>query len=134
MRRKKRLLTLLKHSQKQKHLPSKKRQHQELAQFPYSGDSALCAPVAKLCQNADLLIHWCYRLSGETDYPTVTAFSPSAGEIAEMAQRMNVKHLLLTHIRKHMDIAGHLNEMKAEAAHHFAGQIGIAEDLMQIDI
>lgn len=102
--------------------------------FVYSGDSALCAPVAQLCQNADLLLHWCYRLSHETDYPTVTEFSPSAGQIAAMAQRMNVKHLMLTHIRKHADTAGHLADMKAEAAEYFKGEIGIAEDLWQIEL
>ena len=81
----------------------------------YLCDSALCPPVTELCQEADLLIHWCYRLSHETDYPTITEFSPSAGEIAQMAQPANIKRLFLTHIRKYMDMAGHLNEMQAEA-------------------
>ena len=102
--------------------------------FVYSGDSALCAPVATLCKNADLLVHWCYRLAHETDYPTITEFSPSAGEIAAMAEQANVSQLLLTHIRKHMDSANHLEDMKAEAAQHFSGKIDIAEDLMQISL
>ena len=100
----------------------------------YSGDSALCDPVTELCQEADLLLHWCYRLRDETDFPTITEFSPSAGEIAQMAQAANVKRLLLTHIRKHMDVAGHLDAMRAEAAHYFTGEIAIAEDLMEIEI
>ena len=102
--------------------------------FVYSGDSAISEPVAKLSQDADLLIHWCYRLSHENNYPTVTQFSPSAGEIASMAKNANVKRLLLTHIRKHMDTSAHLNDMKAEAALNFDGKIGIAEDLLQIEI
>lgn len=102
--------------------------------FVYSGDSALCDAVAKLSQDADLLIHWCYRLSHETHYPTITEFSPSAGEIAAMAQNANVKQLLLTHIRRHTDTASHLKDMKKEAASRFDGKIEIAEDLMQIDI
>lgn len=102
--------------------------------FVYSGDSALCDAVAKLSQDADLLIHWCYRLSHETHYPTITEFSPSAGEIAAMAQNANVKQLLLTHIRKHTDTASHLKDIKREAASRFDGKIDVAEDLMQIDI
>ncbi len=102
--------------------------------FVYSGDAAICDDVTKLSQNADLLIHWCYRLSHETKYPTVTEFSPSAAEIASMASKANVKQLLLTHIRKHMDTPTHLEQMKAEAAQNFNGEVGIAEDLLQIVI
>lgn len=100
--------------------------------FVYSGDSGLCAPVEALCDNADLLIHWCYRLSHETDFQTVMAFSPCAGEIAAMAERAGVKQLLLSHIRKHMDEADHHNSMLSEAKGHFGGKVAIAEDLMTI--
>ena len=102
--------------------------------FVYSGDSALCDAVFQISQNADLLIHWCYRLSHETDYPTITEFSPSASEIAKMAQKAGVGHLLLTHIRKHMDEAGCLEAMLAEAESHFSGIVEIAEDLKQINL
>jgi len=104
------------------------------ASFVYSGDSGLCAPVEQLCQNADLLIHWCYRLSHETGFPTITEFSPSAGEIAAMAQRAKVKKLLLTHIRKHMDTPEHQENMRAEAQAEFTGSFGIAADLMAIEL
>jgi len=100
--------------------------------FVYSGDSALCAPVEALCDKADLLIHWCYRLSHETDFPTVTDFSPCAGEIAAMAERAGIKQVLLSHIRKHMDEADHHKSMLAEAKAQFSGKIAIAEDLMTI--
>ena len=32
--------------------------------FVYSGDSGLCQEVSELSKNADLLLHWCYRLRG----------------------------------------------------------------------
>ena len=51
-----------------------------------------------------------------------------------MAQAANVKRLFLTHIRKHMDVAGHLDAIQAEAAQYFTGEIAIAEDLMAIEI
>ena len=100
--------------------------------FVFSGDSGLCASVEALCDKADLLIHWCYRLGHETDFPTVMQFSPCAGEIAAMAERVGVKQLLLSHIRKHMDEADHHKSMLAEARTHFGGKLAIAEDLMTI--
>lgn len=33
--------------------------------FVNSGDAGLCADLETLCRNADLLLHWCYRLDGE---------------------------------------------------------------------
>lgn len=98
--------------------------------FVYSGDSALHHEVEALCADADLLLHWCYRMSHETEYPTVTEFSPTAGEIAAMATRAKVKTLYLTHIRAHMDTAGYHDTMLEEARAHFSGTCGIAEDLM----
>ena len=100
----------------------------------YSGDSSLCPEMNALSQDADLLIHWCYRLSHETKNSFITKMSPSAGEIAEMAQSAGVKSLLLTHIRKHMDEEEHLDLMLKEGRLAFKGSIGIAEDLMVINL
>lgn len=102
--------------------------------FVYSGDTGLCDEVETLCQDADLLIHWCYRLSHETKYPTVTAYSPDAGQIAEMATRAGVKNLLLTHMRAHMDRDEFHQQMTREAQAVFSGTFGIAEDLMRIQL
>ena len=104
----------------------------EKASFVYSGDAGLCPEIEALCQNADLLLHWCYRLSHETKYPTVMKFSPHAGEIAAMAERANVKKLLLTHIRSHMDSDAHHNQMMSEATSAYSRDVGIAEDFMQV--
>ena len=100
----------------------------------YSGDTAICPEMSTLSQGADLLIHWCYRLSHETKYAFITKMSPSAVEIAEMAQSAGVKSLLLTHIRKHMDLGDHLDLMLKEGKESFNGSIDIAEDLMVINL
>ena len=102
--------------------------------FVYSGDAALSGEMSQLCQSADLLIHWCYRLAQETQFAFITEKSPCAGEIAEMAQKAGVKHLLLSHIRKHMDEGQHHADMLAEAKAQFSGQLAIAEDLQQITL
>ena len=74
--------------------------------------------MEEICKDADLLLHWCYRLAHETQYPTVTKYSPDAGQIAEMAERAGVKQLLLTHIRKHMDTDNRHDEMIAAQFNH----------------
>lgn len=102
--------------------------------FVYSGDAAISEDMSTLCQDADLLVHWCYRLAHETQFAFITEMSPCAGEIAEMASRANVKHLLLSHIRKHMDEAQHHIAMLEEAQAAFSGQIAIAEDLQIISL
>ena len=102
--------------------------------FVYSVDAGLCAEIEALCENADLLIHWCYRLSQETKYKTVMKFSPNAGEIAAMAQRTGVKKLRLTHIRAHMDKEEYHQQMQKEASAVFSGDFGIAEDLQCHDL
>ena len=100
----------------------------------YSGDTSLCPEMISLSRNADLLIHWCYRLSHETKYSFITQMSPCAGEIAELAHSAGVKSLLLTHIRKHMDTKVHQDAMLREARHAFTGLVQIAKDLMVIDL
>lgn len=96
----------------------------------YSGDAALCPQLESLAQDADILIHWCYRLEEDTRYDTITRLSPSAREIAEMANRAGVKHLILTHLRTHMDAADHIHTaMLSQARAVFSGTVEIAEDL-----
>ena len=87
-----------------------------------------------LCQNADMLIHWCYRLSHETEFTFIREMSPCASEIAAMAELAGVKHLLLSHIRKHMDVAEHHKIMLSEAKDMFSGKVEIAEDLQVISV
>ena len=59
---------------------------------------------------------------------------PHSGEIAAMAQRAQVKHLLLTHIRAHMDQDHHHAAMLADASAAFDGEVGIAEDLLRVSL
>lgn len=102
--------------------------------FVFSGDSGLCKELELLCKNADLLIHWCYRMSHEKKFPKITKKSPSADQIAKMAQRANVKQLLLTHMRSHMDTEENHVQMSKELKNNFSGISRIAEDLMEINL
>ncbi|MEL6236658.1 MAG: MBL fold metallo-hydrolase [Pseudomonadota bacterium] len=97
--------------------------------FVYSGDAGLCAPLRALAQDADLLLHWCYRLDGEAAPAGMASVTPTPSEIAAMAAEIGVKRLMLTHFRAHMDsdanIAAALAAMRAD----FDGPVSVAEDL-----
>lgn len=95
----------------------------------YSGDAGRCDALETLAQDADLLIHWCYRLDGESADPVMERLSPTPSEIADMAARVGVKRLVLSHFRTHMDAEGCHEAALAAMAERFDGPASIAEDL-----
>ncbi|MCP5085522.1 MAG: MBL fold metallo-hydrolase [Rhodobacteraceae bacterium] len=102
--------------------------------FVYSGDTGINGEVTTLCQDADFLLHWCYRGSGEQVHPALTAMSPDPGEVARMAESANVKRLYLTHFRIHMDSATGHTAANKDLAEFFTGESGIVEDLQVYEI
>lgn len=107
---------------------------QDGKKFVYSGDAGLCSALEELCAGADLLLHWCYRLSGEDLHPSLQEKAPSPFEIGQMAQRAGVKQLLLSHFRIHMDSeAGHESALD-DLSRSFDGSARIVEDLDTFEI
>lgn len=102
--------------------------------FVYSGDAAMCEDLERLSQDADLLLHWCYRLSGEDVHPALIEMSPTPDQIAQMATRAGVKRLLLTHFRVHMDSEDGHRSALSDLDKHFDGPFGIVEDLQCFEI
>ncbi|MEO0634063.1 MAG: MBL fold metallo-hydrolase [Pseudomonadota bacterium] len=102
--------------------------------FVFSGDAGLCPEVEALARNADLLVHWCYRLGGEQVTPEMAELTPTPSEIGAMARRADARALVLTHFRKHMDSPALFERAKSEAAAAFGQPVTVAEDLMVIEI
>ena len=102
--------------------------------FVYSGDAGLCPALEKLCEDADTVLHWCYRLDGEAAHPMMEPLTPTPSEIAAMAKRAGVKRLLLTHFRIHMDRAGNHEKARQAMCDAFKGPAAIVEDLQVFDI
>lgn len=100
----------------------------------YSGDAGLCGPLEAMAGNAALLIHWCYRFGDEEAHPEMARLAPTPAEIAEMAERARVKHLVLTHIRRHLDKAKHKSKALEDTRAVFTGKAEIAEDLLEITL
>ncbi|MEM7472604.1 MAG: MBL fold metallo-hydrolase [Pseudomonadota bacterium] len=97
--------------------------------FVYSGDTGINPDITALCRDADFLLHWCYRGSGETLHPALIPFCPDPGEVARMAESVGVKRLFLSHFRVHMDKADHHRNAVDDLAKFFSGESGIVEDL-----
>ncbi len=102
--------------------------------FVYSGDAGLCPKLEELATEADLLLHWCYRLDTEDVTAEMAATTPTPSEIGTMAKRVGAKSLLLTHFRKHMDDPELLEHAVRSASSAFGRPVSVAEDLYQVEI
>jgi ribonuclease Z len=87
----------------------------------YSCDTSPCSEVARLAQNAYVLIH---EATGE--YPGHS----SALQAGQVAQKANAEKLFLIHYSKRN---GDPNKLIAEAQTSFDGPVVLADDLMTID-
>ena len=102
--------------------------------FVYSGDSGLCPEVSALSKNADLLLHWCYRLDGIEATQSMAKTTPTPSEIGEMAKKAQARRLVLTHFRKYMDKKSLFDKALHNAREAFGDHVVIAEDLQTFDI
>lgn len=99
----------------------------------YSGDTGPCDAITALSQNADLLIHMCYFVSG-TFKPAGRLTASGHMEIAKLAAEAGVKTLVATHLTPMFDIPGVLDKCRVEMSGVYPGQIVWGHDLMTIDL
>lgn len=97
--------------------------------FVYSGDAAITDETRALAVNADLLLHWCYRLDGAQATPYMATTTPTPSEIGTLAKEVGVQSLILTHFRKHMDEPSRHADAVEKASLAFGQPVRIAEDL-----
>lgn len=102
--------------------------------FVYTGDTGINEQVTALCRDADFVLHWCYRGSGEQVHPSLMEMSPDPGEVARMAEQAGVKRLFLTHFRIHMDDDSVYQNALDDLSEHFSGEAGIVEDLQKYQV
>ena len=100
----------------------------------YSGDSGPCDDLTELSKDADILIHMCFNLSQEARGPEWLWGSSGHKEVAKTAADANVKTVILTHFRPHMDEDGIHDQVKSEMADIYDGEIEDAvRDVYQRD-
>jgi len=95
----------------------------------YSGDTRPCANVARLAENADLLIHDATLDDGLADKAYEDGHS-TPSQAAEIAKKANVERLVLTHISARYKST----EKLLEQAKKIFSNVLVAEDFMKIEV
>lgn len=97
--------------------------------FVYSGDAGHCDALPRMATNADVLLHWCYRLDGEAAHPAMVPLTPTPTEIARLAKGAGVGRLLISHFRVHMDTPENHASARDALLAEFGEASAIVEDL-----
>ncbi len=102
--------------------------------FVYSGDSGPCASMERLAQDCDVLVHMCQYLSGTELGPEFAQSCMGHIELARLAQKANVKTVVVTHVTEQIDQPGVRERLVREMAEVYQGNIIFGEDLMEIPV
>ncbi|MFC6863421.1 ribonuclease Z [Halomicroarcula sp. GCM10025817] len=94
----------------------------------YTGDTLPTDSVVDASEDADLLIHDATFAQDRADRAQATAHS-TAAEAADVARQAGVSTLALTHVSTRY--AGQADQLGAEAAEVFDGEVFVAEDGLQ---
>lgn len=94
----------------------------------FSADTAPCSEVVELARGADVMLCEATLEPGRVEYGTRGHSTPA--EAGAMARDAGVERLVLTHFPRHIDPKG----IRADAARHFAGEIVLAHDHLQLEI
>ncbi len=99
----------------------------------YSGDTGPCEGISAMAQDADLLIHMCYFVSG-TFHPDGPLTASGHMEIARLAAAANVETLVPTHFTPQFEPPGVRERCIAEMAEVYKGRIVWGEDMMELTL
>jgi ribonuclease Z len=100
-----------------------------------SGDTTYSPAVVALARGADLLVHEAHIAEPRPSDPVyapvwdqIAAIHSTPEQAGRAAREAGVRRLILTHLKPDIDP----DDVKRRAAREFAGEIVVAEDLMQI--
>jgi len=102
--------------------------------FVYSGDSGPCASMERLAQDCDVLVHMCQYLSGTELGPEFAQSCMGHIELARLAQKANVKTVVVTHVTEQIDQPGVRERVIREMSEVYKGNLIFGEDLMQVPV
>ena len=97
--------------------------------FVHSGDSVPCASLTALAGGADILIHMCFRLSGEERGRERTKGSSGHLEVAECARQAGVSMVILSHLPPGLDEPGVQERAPREMSEFYGGRIEFGTEL-----
>jgi ribonuclease Z len=102
--------------------------------FVYSGDSGPCASMERLSENADVLVHMCHYISGTELCPEFAESCMGHKELAALAQKSNVKTVVISHVTEQIDQPGVREQVVREMAEVYKGNLIFGEDCMEIPV
>lgn len=98
--------------------------------FVYSGDTEATEKMVLFAKDADILVHMCHYITGTTE---ATDDVMGHIELAKLAEKAQVKKLVLTHMSEAIfDKPGVKEKVIGDIADIYKGTIIIGEDLMEI--
>lgn len=100
--------------------------------FCYSGDASLSRSFMRLCEDADVLVHMCHRISNTGLSDSVRTTSAAHMDVAEFAAGAEVKTCVLSHISEQMDVPGVPERLLREIGSVYSGTLIWGQDLMDI--
>lgn len=101
----------------------------------YSGDSGgVPDSMVDLAKDADMLIHMCHFASGMEPTQAYREASGNHMDIATLAQRANVRTVVLTHMIHLLDRPGVMERLVTEMKTVYDGNVIIGRDLMKLSL
>ncbi|HEY7062032.1 MAG TPA: MBL fold metallo-hydrolase [Chloroflexota bacterium] len=100
-----------------------------------SGDTTYAESVVKLARGADVLVHESHMVDYRPTDPTyapvwdnIAAIHSTPEQAGRVAHEAGVRRLIVTHLKPDVDAA----QTQRRCASEFAGEVTVAEDLMQL--
>ncbi len=98
----------------------------------YSGDTAPIKKMEQFAKDCDVLVHMCHYISGELG---VTNDVMGHKELAALAEKAQVKKLVLTHMAEHIfDVPGIKEKVIDDISKIYKGKLIFGEDMMEITL
>ena len=98
----------------------------------YTGDSGMSDDIIELARGCDVLIHMNHYFSGTAPSPAYRAACGNHKDNAVVAQRAEVKTLVLTHLLAQIDHPRIREQIVHEIQQEFKGKVVWGEDLMEL--
>ncbi|GGQ35342.1 ribonuclease Z [Streptomyces pseudogriseolus] len=106
-----------------------------------SGDTRVCDEVAALSVSADVVVHEACRSTAlaefvrDTPFETIFSYHADTVALGDMAERVGVPHLVLTHLIPEPTSPDQVAEYEADIRRGgFTGRISVGHDLMTVTL
>jgi ribonuclease Z len=90
--------------------------------------------MERLSKDADVLVQMCHYISGTELCPEFAESCMGHRELAALAQKSNVKTVVISHVTEQIDQPGVREQVVREMAEVYKGNLIFGEDCMEIPV